>query len=106
MYRCLAIALITASGVPYASAADLLLVIENHKFTPEQLRVPAGRRVKIVVDNQDPTAEEFESFELNREKVIPGKSKAIIWIGPLKPGHYPFMGEFNAASARGTVIAE
>ena len=41
MYRCLAIALITASGVPYASAADLLLVIENHKFTPEQLRVPA-----------------------------------------------------------------
>jgi hypothetical protein len=29
-----------------------------------------------------------------------------IYIGPLKPGKYPFFGEFNQATARGVVIAE
>jgi hypothetical protein len=38
--------------------------------------------------------------------VIPGKSKATIFIGPLAPGRYPFMGEFTAATAQGTVVAE
>jgi hypothetical protein len=89
-------------------AADLefSLVIKDHKFTPAELKVPAGQKVKLIVDNQDATAEEFESHELNREKVIPAKSKATIFIGPLKVGTYPFMGEFNAATARGVVIAE
>jgi hypothetical protein len=27
-------------------------------------------------------------------------------IGPLKPGRYPFFGEFHEATAKGTVIAE
>jgi hypothetical protein len=58
------------------------------------------------VDNQDATPEEFESHELNREKVIAGKSKATIFIGPLKAGSYPFIGEFNEATAKGVVIAE
>ena len=89
-----------------AAAPELHLVIENHKFTPTELRLPAGQRVKLMVENRDATAEEFESYELNREKVIPGKSSAVIWIGPLKPGRYAFVGEFNAASARGTLIAE
>ena len=59
-----------------------------------------------MVHNQDPTAEEFESYELNREKVIPGGSKASIFIGPLEPGRYPFFGEFNEKTAQGVVIAE
>jgi hypothetical protein len=29
-----------------------------------------------------------------------------VWIGPLKPGRYPFMGEFNQATAKGVVIVE
>jgi hypothetical protein len=61
--------------------------------------------VKLVVDNQDATPEEFDSHALNREKVIAGKSKALIFIGPLAPGRYPFMGEFNAATAQGAVVA-
>jgi len=27
-------------------------------------------------------------------------------IGPLKPGRYSFIGEYNEATAKGTVIAE
>lgn len=91
-----------------ALAADLevLIVIKNHKFEPSELKVPAGRRVKLVVHNQDPTPEEFESHSLHREKVIPAGSKVSIYIGPLKPGRYSFYGEYNEATAKGVVIVE
>jgi hypothetical protein len=41
---------------------------------------------------------------LNREKVIPGNSKAIIFIGPLRQGTYPFFGEFYPKTAQGKII--
>ncbi|HJW26289.1 MAG TPA: cupredoxin domain-containing protein [Rhodocyclaceae bacterium] len=43
---------------------------------------------------------------MNREKVIPGNRKGVVFIGPLKPGKYPFFGEFNSKTAQGVVIAE
>lgn len=91
-----------------ARAADpeVSLVIKDHRFTPSEVKVPAGKKVKLIVENQDATPEEFESHELNREKVIAGRSKATIFIGPLKAGRYPFFGEFNEATAKGVVIAE
>jgi Cupredoxin-like domain len=85
---------------------EISLVIKDHRFNPSEIRVPAGKKVRLIVDNQDATPEEFESHELNREKVIPPKSKATIFIGPLTPGRYPFIGEFNEATAKGVVIAE
>jgi plastocyanin domain-containing protein len=88
-----------------AAAPELQLVIRDHLFFPSVLEVPAGVKVRIVIDNQDPTPEEFESYELNREKVIPGKSKTVVFIGPLAPGEYPFFGEFNVRTAQGKVIA-
>lgn len=89
-----------------AADAEVTLVIKDHRFAPSEVRVPAGQKVKLIVDNQDPTPEEFESHDLNREKVIGAKSKGTIFIGPLKPGRYPFIGEFNEATAKGVVVAE
>jgi plastocyanin len=88
------------------ASQEIVITIKDHKFSPAELRVPAGQKVKLVIDNQDATPEEFESTELNREKIIAPKSKASLWIGPLKPGKYPFMGEFNQATAQGVIIAE
>ncbi|MBP6012529.1 MAG: cupredoxin domain-containing protein [Alphaproteobacteria bacterium] len=82
------------------------IVIKNHKFEPSTLEVPAGKKIKLIVKNQDPTPEEFESYELNREKVIAGNAQAIIFIGPLEPGTYPFFGEFNQATAQGKIVAK
>jgi hypothetical protein len=91
-----------------AQAADLELrmVIKNHRFEPSELKVPAQQRIKLTVQNLDNTPEEFESHALNREKVIPGGAKVVIYLGPLKPGRYAFMGEFNPTTAKGLVIAE
>ncbi|MEO8717027.1 MAG: cupredoxin domain-containing protein [Burkholderiales bacterium] len=90
----------------FAQTPEFKLVIKDHRFTPAELRVPANKKVKLIVANEDPTPEEFESHSMNREKVIPGRTSATIFIGPLRPGRYPFEGEFNAASAKGVVIAE
>lgn len=98
-----------ASATLPASAADAFettIVIKDHLFDPKDLEVPAGVRVTLTVDNQDPTPEEFESNELKVEKIIPGMLKGKVSFGPLKPGTYPFFGEFNQATAQGTVTAK
>ena len=108
LYRLILVAFAASLSCQWAAAAEpeLLLVIKNHRFEPAELKVPAGQRIKLTVHNQDNTPEEFESHGLNREKIIPGGAKASIFIGPLKPGRYPFYGEYNEATAKGAVVAE
>lgn len=89
-----------------ARAQEYVLTIKNHKFTPEELKVPANKRIVITVINEDATAEEFESNILKVEKVIAGNSRGTVRIGPLAPGRYPFVGEFHESTAKGVVIAE
>ena len=89
-----------------AAEREFTIVIQDHRFQAAELMVPAGEKIKLVVENRDPTPEEFESHALNREKVIAGKSSATIWIGPLAPGRYSFYGEFNEKTAQGTIVAK
>ena len=98
--------LCAALGPAQAAELQVMLIIKNHRFEPAELKVPAGQRIKLVVHNQDSTPEEFESHSLNREKVVPGGAKVTIYIGPLKPGRYEFVGEYNEATAKGAVVAE
>jgi hypothetical protein len=98
---------LTLSGSPgSACAQEFTVTIKNHQFEPTELRVPAGKRVTIYVVNDDPTPEEFESISMKVEKIIPGKSKGLVRIGPLTPGRYDFFGDFNQDTAKGVVIAE
>jgi plastocyanin len=89
-----------------AQEADVQIVIKDHKFVPAEVTVPAGKKIKLIVENQDATAEEFESYELNREKVVPPKGRITIFIGPLAPGRYPFFGEYHKDTAKGVLIAK
>src|SRR5947207_15039613 len=82
------------------------VTMNNHRFESTELRVPAGKRVSIYVVNEDPTPEEFESISMKVEKIIPGKSKGLVRVGPLSPGRYDFFGDFNQDTAKGVVIAE
>jgi heme/copper-type cytochrome/quinol oxidase subunit 2 len=104
--KTLFILLLLCSLNAYAVDNEATLVIRDHRFEPEEVRVPAGQKIKLMVHNQDSTPEEFESYELNREKVAAPGAKVTIYIGPLSPGRYPFFGEFNAETARGTIVAE
>jgi hypothetical protein len=95
------------SGSPgVARAQEFTITVKDNRFDPAELRVPAKKRFTVYVVNDDATPEEFESLPMKVEKIIPGKSKALIRIGPLDPGRYEFIGEFHAETAKGVMIAE
>jgi hypothetical protein len=89
-----------------AQTLEVEIQIREHLFYPSEVRIPSKTKVKLIIRNLDATPEEFESYELNREKVIVGNSQGIVFISPLEPGEYPFFGEFNPRTAQGKVIVE
>jgi plastocyanin len=109
----LAASLVAVATLVFAAASaraddtlDMSISIKDHKFEPETLKVPAGKPIKLTVNNLDDTAEEFESYPLRFEKVVAGKQSAIVRIKPLEAGTYIFFGEYHSDTAHGTVVAE
>ncbi|WP_039913744.1 cupredoxin domain-containing protein [Cellvibrio mixtus] len=100
------ILLCMSPAISAATVPEFTIEIHDHLFFPSTLVVPADTKVKLIIINKDPTPEEFESYELNREKVIMGGARAVIFIGPLKSGDYPFFGEFNPKTAQGVIRAQ
>ncbi|MEO8566528.1 MAG: cupredoxin domain-containing protein [Betaproteobacteria bacterium] len=94
------------AGAAFAADPTFEIIIRDHRFVPNEITIPAGQKAKLIVKNEDATPEEFDSKRLNREKVIPGRSQATIYIGPLKPGEYPFVGEFNESTATGKIVVK
>ena len=106
-YAVLSLVLVLATEANLAAQeATYTLVIKDHRFQPAEIEIPAGQKIALIVKNDDPTPEEFESTELRREKVVPGGQQITIYIGPLKPGRYEFFSDFNAKTARGHIIAK
>ncbi|WP_339725419.1 cupredoxin domain-containing protein [uncultured Paraglaciecola sp.] len=89
-----------------AAVSEYHIQLKDHLFFPSRITIPANQKVKLIIENQDNTPEEFDSFSLNREKVIFANQKATLFIGPLQPGEYSFFGEYNPNTARGAVIVE
>ena len=87
---------------------EYIIRILHHQFVPAELHIPKGTKVRIVLDNQDDAAEEFDSHSLNREKHVPPKSQATIFIGPLAPGRYVYESESEVAggAALGVIVVE
>ncbi|AZZ37326.1 hypothetical protein CIK05_11170 [Bdellovibrio sp. qaytius] len=104
------VALFSVCTVSIAHASDdtvqITLVAQDGKFTPTEIKVPAGKRVELTVENKGTSAEEFESKELKREKVVPAGKTVKIVLGTLKKGTYKFFGDYHADTAKGVIIAE
>jgi len=103
---CLLVLLSFAAGLAHAADFEAKLAIRNHKFEPSELNVPAGAKIKLTVENQDATPEEFESSDLNREKVVVGNGTITVLLGPLDAGKYHFFGDFHQETAQGELIAK
>ena len=82
------------------------IAVKDHKFSPESLTILADTKVKILVENLDPTAEEFESYDLRREKVVSANGKIVVFVVPLKAGVYKYFGDFHPQTAQGRIVAE
>jgi uncharacterized cupredoxin-like copper-binding protein len=98
--------LIGAPNVASAQEQSVELTIKDHRFEPARIEIPANTKVKLVIKNADATPEEFEMNNPKREKVIKGGQQGEVTIGPLKPGTYDFIGEFNPKTARGQIVAK
>jgi plastocyanin len=103
-----AAAVVLAPVFPTSAAdeTEITLTIKDHKFDPAEIKVPAGKPIKLTVKNLDATAEEFESHPLAVEKVVSGQGTIVVRIKPLTKGSYKFFGEYHEATAQGMLIAE
>jgi hypothetical protein len=81
------------------------LVLQDHKFAPATLKVPAGTKFKVLVTNRNATPSEFESTDFNREKIVLPNSTVTVFIGPLAKGSYKFFDDFDHATT-GVLVAE
>jgi hypothetical protein len=82
------------------------LRFENRRFIPQTITVPANQPFKIKITNSSKEAIEFESFKLNREKVVgPGES-VIVLVPALRPGSYDFYDDFHQDVPEGTINAK
>ena len=99
-----------AISMAVASAADtppeLALTLDQHRFSPEEIRVKANAPFVLVITNKDKEDEEFEMSSLRIEKIIPGGKTLQVKMPALKPGAYKFVGEFHEKTAQGRIIAE
>ncbi len=99
-------ALAMAGGAALAEPAALSVSIKDHQFSPAELHAPANTPITLVVNNLDPTPEEFESKQLHVEKIVAGKGTITLHIRPLEAGRYRFFGEFHEATAQGVLVVE
>ncbi|HEX3972605.1 MAG TPA: cupredoxin domain-containing protein [Stellaceae bacterium] len=95
-----------AAALPVAAEDSFTLSIKGKSFEPNQLTVPAGQKITLTVKNLNPTPSEFESSDLNREKVVTGGSDITVFIGPLRPGSYEFFDDFSADTPHGHIVAK
>lgn len=98
--------IVLAGGKLAAAAEPVTLTLEDHRFSPNEVTVPANQRFSIVVMNQDDTPAEFESHDLKLEKIIVPKGKITVSAGPLKPGIYKFFDDYHDDTASGTLTAK
>jgi hypothetical protein len=106
MYRSIISVLFLICAVPaVAEEPAITITLRDRQFVPSEVPVPAGVKVKLIVRNEQPTAAEFESASLHREKIVNAGSEITVFVGPLDPGSYEFFDDFHGAT-RGHLVAK
>jgi high-affinity iron transporter len=97
---------LVASGGRLRADEIPILIFHNHRFEPERIEVPANVKFQLQVKNTDDTADEFESTDLNREKLVKPGQTITVFLGPLPAGEYKFFGDFHQDTAQGVMVAK
>ncbi len=100
------LSLFSIAAVHAQALPTFKLVAREGKWFPEVIEIPANTRFRLEITNQNAGPEEFESKELHKELVLaPGVTRVLVFA-PMKPGTYPFFGEFHPRTARGRIVAK
>ena len=97
--------LLTTPALSAFAEQPLALTAQTDGFAPAELQVPADQKLQIAVTNRTGAAIEFESFELNRERVIQSGQTVTIYLSPLGQGRYEFFDDFHPEH-RGALVVK
>jgi Cupredoxin-like domain len=103
------LALVIGIGGSLAVADDsarVSVTLKDHKFSPAEPTVLAGKPIIIDVSNLDSTPSEFESKTLRVEKVVAGGGKISVQIRPLSPGRYRFFDDYHEDTTEGFLVVK
>lgn len=82
------------------------IVLKGKTFSPDQLKVKAGKTFFIKVRNENDAPAEFESKDVKIEKIVAGHSEILARVKALKPGTYTFFDDYHEDESRGIITAE
>jgi plastocyanin domain-containing protein len=99
-----AVFLLMAGAPAQADTGDVTITIKDGKFAPSEVRIPANKKVRLVVRNRDATTSEFESSDFHREQIVSPGGEITVFVGPLDPGTYEFFDDFHPDN-RGYLVA-
>jgi hypothetical protein len=108
MASLLAILAVLAFG-PIVRADDEappMVRFHDGRFEPDELVVKAKTPFRLRVVNATQAAIEFESFELNRERVVLPGAEIVVYLPALDPGSYKFFDDFHQGAGEGTITAK
>jgi len=82
------------------------ITLENGRFNPSEVVVPANTAFKLQVTNKDKDAIEFESFELHRERAVQPGETITVYMQSISPGTYEFVDDFHSNTPKGAIVAK
>jgi plastocyanin len=97
--------LLCAAGSARADDVTVPLAVHDGGFAPAEIKTSSGAKIRLDVTNQTAAAIEFESFELNRERVVQPGQKVAVYLSGLGPGRYEFFDDFHP-ERKGVLIVE
>jgi len=101
----IALLALTTASPALADDSSVTITLKNNQFVPNEIRIPAGVKVKLIVRNENPTTSEFESNQFHREKVVTPGQEIAVFVGPLDPGSYEFFDDFHPQT-RGHLVVK
>ncbi len=102
----LAFAVFLSFPVLAEDVQEVHLNFKSHAFVPAELAVPAGKKIKLIIKNEDDSSAEFESADLGREKVVTANGQITVYLGPLDAGSYEIFDDFRRDTTKGKIIAK
>lgn len=104
------VGLTSASGCSAAAGGqpprEVRLILSEHRFEPARVEAKAGERLRFVLENRGQVDHEFESEAARIEEVTvpPGRTRAVEWTAPARPGDYEFECDIAGhAGMKGTI---
>ncbi|MFM7840747.1 MAG: cupredoxin domain-containing protein [Nitrospira sp.] len=116
----------SAQAAPLAEEEEILVIIRGRQFLPDTVTVHAGRKTKLVFQNQDAELHVFMPFTLFsgvnlnisgngapefgddgfRRIIIPPDGHAELRFVLDRPSHFPFICDMPGHEMRATLVVE